>query len=319
MEPTKKNSRWFKVIIVVVTLLLVFVALKVYVGPAPQAEELTDWQEYNDSLNLANKAFADNHPHKFTDRPRNVEKDSGVFRIAVLGDSFIWGDGLPYDSAWSHKLEQKVLAKYDNVEVMHWGRNGWQTKEEMEFYITEGYKYLPDLLILGFVDNDADMGRFEHMHWDFRNNYRLLYKIWPALAEKILSKLYANSYHKWQERLYGEENMVLYKALWQQFMDTLAANGQDYFVVQTPACISYSCNDFYLKVQPMFDTLKLEYLNLIPDCEAKLAQYGYEELLANPANYHPGTLMTNVFADDVLEYLEQTQRLPGKQEETPFP
>lgn len=297
-------------IIVMVTIMLCYLALKIYVGPAPKAAGLTNWQQYNDSLNLANKAFAENHPHKFTDRPREVEKDSATFRIAVLGDSFIWGDGLPYDSAWSHKLEQKVLAKYPNVEVMHWGRNGWQTKQQFEFYTTEGYKYQPDLLILGFVDNDADMGRFEHMHWDFRNNYWLAYKIWPALAEKILSKMYANSYHNWQLRMYGEENLGLYKTLWQQFMDTLKANGQDYFVVQTPACLSYSCDEFYLKVQPMFDSIKLEYLNLIPACEQKLGGYSYEQLLANPANYHPGTLMTNVFADEVLLYLQQTKRLP---------
>jgi lysophospholipase L1-like esterase len=310
MQPKRKYSRWYKVIILGITLLLVYTALKVYVGPAPQADNLNDWQKYNDSLNIANKAFAENHPYNFTDRPRKEEKDSSIFRIAVLGDSFIWGDGLPYDSAWSHKLEQKLLAKYQNVEVMHWGRNGWQTKEEIEFYTTKGYKFHPDLLILGFVDNDADMGRFQHMHWDFRNNYWIFYKIWPALAEKILSKLYANSYHKWQLRLYGEENIAMYKVLWKQFMDKLATDGQDYFVVQTPACITYTCDEFYLKVQPMFDTLNLEYINLIPATQVKLSNYTYEELLANPANYHPGTLMTNVFADEVLEYIEKTERLP---------
>ena len=111
MATSKTRKRWFMVIIIVVTLLLCYLALKIYVGPAPKADGLTDWQKFNDSLNLANKNFAEKHPYKFTDRPRNVEKDSGIFRIAVLGDSFIWGDGLPYDSAWSHKLEQRILAE----------------------------------------------------------------------------------------------------------------------------------------------------------------------------------------------------------------
>lgn len=312
MAVSKSRARWFKLIIVAFTLLLGYVALKIYVGSEPAVQNSYNWQQYNDSINLANKTFAENNPHKFTDRPRKVEKDSGVFRIAVLGDSFIWGDGLPYDSAWSHKLEQRILAKYDSVEVMHWGRNGWQTKQEFEFYSTEGYKYNPDLLIIGYVDNDPDMGRFEHMHWDFRNNYWLLYKIWPSLAEKILSDAYGRSYAKWLERLYGEENMGVYKGLWNEFMDTLAANNQDYFVVLTPACLAYSCDEYYLKIAPVFDTLGLEFINLIPASTEKLSGFSYEELLANPANYHPGTLMTNVFADEVLNYLETSGRLPAK-------
>ncbi len=307
----KKHKRWYKIIVVIVTLLVIYGALKIYIGPAPEASGLVDWQKYNDSLNLANKAFADKNPHQFTDIPRKLEKDSGVFRIAVLGDSFIWGDGLPYDSAWSHKLEQRIMAKYDNVEVMHWGRNGWQTKDEFEFYITEGRKYKPDLLILGFVDNDGDMGLFQHMDWDFRNNYWFLYKIWPALAEKVLFDAYVNSYSSWQERLYGAENMVLYTQLWHQFKDTLANDRLDYFIVQTPACLAHTCDKYYLQVQPMFDTLQLEYYNLIPVSQERLATYDDLDLRANPVNYHPGALMTNLFADEVLLYLEQTKRLPS--------
>jgi hypothetical protein len=310
MVAKKANNRRFKVLMVFFTVIFVFIALRVFVGNSNDTGNIVDWQRYNDSINLSNKAFAERHPHQFTDVPHKFEKDSGVFRIAVLGDSFIWGDGLPYDSAWSHKLEQSIVAKYDNVEVMHWGRNGWQTKDEFEFYTKEGFKYQPDLLILGFVDNDPDLGLFQHMDPHFRNNYWLLYKIWPAAAEKVLAKLYAISYGNWQERLYGEENLALYEQLLQQFMDTLENNGQDYFMVQTPACLEGDCNENYLKIQPLFDKLGLEYTSLIPACEEKLSGYNYLDLRANPVNGHPGTLMTNLFADEVLHYLEATKRLP---------
>jgi len=195
---------------------------------------------------------------------------------------------------------------------MHWGINGWQTKEEFEFYVAYGRKYKPDLLIIGYVDNDPDMGRFKHMDPHFRENYSLLYKIWPGLAEKIISKAYANSYGAWLTRLYGAENLTLYKKLWSEVMDTLAHDKLDYFVVLTPACISYSCDDYYNIIDPVFDSMNLEYINLIPACKEKLSEYTYEELLANPANYHPGTKLTNVFADEVLEYLESSSRLPAK-------
>lgn len=310
MAISKRKSRLFKLLILVITLGACYVALRIYVGPAQEAgPEIMRWQQLNDSLNLANKAYAEGHPFKFTDRPRSVEKDSGIFRIAVLGDSFIWGDGLPYDSAWSHKLEQRILAQYDNIEVMHWGRNGWQTKQQVEFYTTEGYKFKPDLLILGFVDNDPDMGRFEHMHYDFRNNYWLFYKIWPSLAEKVLSKAYSHSYNKWLKRLYGDENLQYYSGIWKSFMQELAKADIDYFIVQTPACLSPECHTYYREIQPFFSNLDLEYVDLYPTAFEKLGHLPYDSLRANLANYHPGTRMTNLFADEVLSYLQQTGRL----------
>ncbi len=310
MTKPNNNKRWFKLIIVAFTLMAVFVALKTYVGPEPETGNIYNWNHYNDSLNRANQKFAEGNPHHFTDRPRNIEKDSGVFRIAVLGDSFVWGDGLPYDSAWSHKLEQKILAKYPNVEVMHWGINGWSTKDELAFYLADGRKYKPDLLIIGFVDNDPDMGRFQHMDPHFRENYWYLYKIWPGLAEKIFSDAYAKSYDAWLNRLYGEENLTIYKQLWTGFMDTLVKNQQDYFVVLTPACIFYSCDKYYNIIDSVFASMPFEYINVTAACNEKLSTYSYNDLLANPANYHPGTKLTNVFADEVLEYLESSGRLP---------
>ena len=41
---------------------------------------------------------------------------------------------MPYEQVWSHLLEKKILAKYDSVEVLHWGRCGWSTLDEINFF-----------------------------------------------------------------------------------------------------------------------------------------------------------------------------------------
>ena len=42
-----------------------------------------------------NLRFAEKNIYEFTDTHRAFKKKAGVTRIAVIGDSFIWGDGIP--------------------------------------------------------------------------------------------------------------------------------------------------------------------------------------------------------------------------------
>ncbi|MBN2145058.1 MAG: SGNH/GDSL hydrolase family protein, partial [Candidatus Aureabacteria bacterium] len=109
---------------------------------------------------------AKEHPFGFNDFSREEKKPSTVpTRIIILGDSFVFGDGLENDQIWSHKLEKKIQAKYGSqVEVLHWGRCGWGTIDQLEF-VEQHFKdketiYDADLIILAFVTNDLDLKKF---------------------------------------------------------------------------------------------------------------------------------------------------------------
>ena len=47
-------------------------------------------------IDLLNYEYAQTNPYRFTDVVRSKEKQKGVSRIAILGDSFVFGDGIPY-------------------------------------------------------------------------------------------------------------------------------------------------------------------------------------------------------------------------------
>ena len=73
-------------------------------------------------------------------------------KIAVLGDSFIWGWGTRpgSDEAWSRQLEKKI----PECRVFHWGQGGWSTSDQARFMNQSGNRHQLDLVVLGFVDND---------------------------------------------------------------------------------------------------------------------------------------------------------------------
>ena len=51
------------------------------------------------------------------------------FNIVVLGDSFVWGDGLKVSERGVDKLD-----KLTNCEIHSFGKSGWSSLQEFEFY-----------------------------------------------------------------------------------------------------------------------------------------------------------------------------------------
>ena len=68
--------------------------------------------ELNDAINKEHIAVSAKHPYGFNDTKINPDKPEGTYRLAVLGDSFVWGDGVLDKDRWTKKLEQRF--KDDN-------------------------------------------------------------------------------------------------------------------------------------------------------------------------------------------------------------
>lgn len=72
-------------------------------------------------------------------------------RIVVLGDSFTWGLGVRDEETWPAVL-QTLLG---DVQVINLGVIGYGTDQQYLRLVEEGFRYEPDLVILGFFGPDA--------------------------------------------------------------------------------------------------------------------------------------------------------------------
>ncbi len=75
-------------------------------------------------------------------------------RILVLGDTISFGTGLDYNSTFPHLLENKFNSGGYGIEVINTGVNGYQPSQEYAYYQNEGYKYNPDMILIGIALND---------------------------------------------------------------------------------------------------------------------------------------------------------------------
>jgi lysophospholipase L1-like esterase len=105
------------------------------------------------------------HPEVNSHGMRDVEhavlKPPGTFRIVVLGDSFTFGDGVAPGDAYPKQLERLLnggAAGGAAYEVLNAGVPGYSTAIEAIHLEELGLRFDPDLVLLGFMLNDAEAG-----------------------------------------------------------------------------------------------------------------------------------------------------------------
>lgn len=88
------------------------------------------------------------------DYEHDYEKKQGVLRILGLGDSVTFGAGISYEDTYLRILEKKLQREGKNIEIIKAAVSGYNFDQIYNYYLTEGYKYDPDIVIYAFVPND---------------------------------------------------------------------------------------------------------------------------------------------------------------------
>jgi hypothetical protein len=84
------------------------------------------------------------------------DKPPGVLRVLSLGDSHTQGYEVRQDSTFSAVLERYLDAHSVKAQVLNAGVSGFSTAEELAYLVSEGYKYKPDVVVVGFYANDFE-------------------------------------------------------------------------------------------------------------------------------------------------------------------
>ena len=100
-----------------------------------------------------------------------LAKPDDVFRIVVLGDSVTFGHGAIYESTYPYLLEQRLRTWRHDVAWQVWnlGVPGYNTSQELAYLQRVGPSYQPDLVVIGFFENDLqDAGPLSEPGWGAR-------------------------------------------------------------------------------------------------------------------------------------------------------
>jgi lysophospholipase L1-like esterase len=89
-------------------------------------------------------------------RDYSLEKAPNTFRILVLGDSVTFGHGTVWTTTYPYLLQQRLKQWRPAVDWQVWnlGVPGYNTAQELKYLERVGPRYAPDLVIVGFFEND---------------------------------------------------------------------------------------------------------------------------------------------------------------------
>ena len=91
------------------------------------------------------------------DREYDLVKGPTTFRILVLGDSVTFGHGSLNEHTYPYLLEQQLRAWRPEVDWQVWNAAvpGYNTSQELAHLLEVGPTFRPDLVVVGFFENDV--------------------------------------------------------------------------------------------------------------------------------------------------------------------
>jgi hypothetical protein len=86
------------------------------------------------------------------DKEHSVMKQPGVFRILLLGDSFMEALQVPFEASLPALVERSLEQRTGRrIEVINAGVGGWGTDDELRYLTSYGLKYRPDLVVVAMT------------------------------------------------------------------------------------------------------------------------------------------------------------------------
>ena len=154
-------------------------------------------------------------------REFSYDKPAGTLRVLALGDSHTQGYEVRQEATFAAVLERYLAKRGVQAEVLNAGVSGFSTAEALAFLENEGYKYQPDVVVLGFYANDyednlkaglfsLDSGQLVERKFEHVPGVRVQNAIYAIPGAQWLSE---NSY------LYS----IAFNGVWAYFKSALAA------------------------------------------------------------------------------------------------
>ena len=84
------------------------------------------------------------------------DRKPSTLRLMMLGDSFTEGWGVPLDQTFPKRIERLYAAHGIQAEVINAGVGNYNTVMETNYFLDEGFRYEPDIVVLTYIPNDAE-------------------------------------------------------------------------------------------------------------------------------------------------------------------
>jgi GDSL-like lipase/acylhydrolase family protein len=251
----------------------------------------------------------------FREREFDPVKPVGVYRIAIVGDSFAFGQGIEESERFGNRIAEALIGSGAHVELLNFGRAGADTGDEIEILRRAVLPLRPDYVILQWFVNDFEMSQHADRSnalplvpsstlepWLHRNSalYYIVNGRWATL-QAFLGR--PSSYSDYMRARFADpssrDSRAEIAAL-SEFLDVCRANQTPVSIVLFPDLSEIESYAFGYLHDRVLEFCGAEAADCL-DLRGPLAQAAItSRLFLNRFDGHPNALANRIAADSIL-------------------
>jgi lysophospholipase L1-like esterase len=255
--------------------------------------------------------------HRLRDREIGYERTPGTLRILMLGDSLTMGWGVPIQQSFVKRLEAIINAAGVKAEVINAGVGNYNTSMEIAYYLTEGVRYDPDIVILNYFINDAEKTPTYNTFWLERVSAAYVY--FNSRLDVAMRTLGIGSREGWREYLSDLYNPSKHISGWSGVERSFARFAQFARQRRTTAIVvnfpelrqlkPYPFGKEESLVRKLAEDNELLYLDALP----AVVDLDPRTLWVTPTDPHPNAVADDRFARAIFQLLQSRDLLRQRQ------
>lgn len=248
-------------------------------------------------------------------------------RILALGDSFVWGSGLPEEALVTTKIERMLQSQFPGIIVINAGISGYNTRDEYEQLVRLAPIYKPDHVLLFFFTNDVlsykkERGGGERpVSWQqnvkeyLRHTskffalvyylYKTKFVTWIGVPQKLLPSDYFNLDE-------SKQGWVAFKKALLNIRDYSKERGitLQFVIIPTLTILNdnYPYAELHRKVKEFSAASGILNVDLFP----LFAAYDPAKLWVSPENTHWNDTGTSIAAEAIVRQFNEIRFIPKK-------
>jgi len=244
------------------------------------------------------------------DREYAFDKPAGMLRIVMLGDSFTEGWGTAEPATFSKQIERLYADRGTKAEAINTGVGNWNTIQEVEFFMTDAYRYHPDIVVLNFAFNDAEPVPHERPpSFLMRYCYSCIFLMgrYDALKRMVFG---GQDWAEYYLGLFGDgttPGWLAAKAALKRLADYCKQNNIQLLVADHPELHDVK----HYRFQKITDLIRdaaaennVAFVDLLP----YVRDQDSASLWVTPPDPHPNALAHKLLADGIFEALQKLQK-----------
>jgi lysophospholipase L1-like esterase len=236
------------------------------------------------------------------------ERTPETLRIAMVGDSLTMGWGVPYEALFSTRVETLYEKNGVKAEAINLGVGNWNTVQEVQYFLTKGYKYNPDIVVLNYFVNDAEPTpeNREEPGWLLRNCYSCVFfkGRLDMLARQFTTK------QNWADYYLGlydggrSEGWLAAKDAINRLADYCKENNIKLLIAHLPELHDVQNYRFGLVTELVRQTANengVPFIDLLPNLQFQAS----EDLWVTPPDPHPNAFANELIASGLFGALQK--------------